>query len=811
MQVTVQRLRLWIILAASVLVVVLVGFFLFGRFQYRHVIKDLPGRLGANVSQTANGFTYSQSSQGHTLFTIHASKLLQYKNGHALLHDVAITLYGPPDSHREDRIYGADFDYDPSQGIATTKGSVEIDIQSPASQSSPNDQNTIHVKTSALTFNSKTGDAVTDAYTEFHLPKGSGNAMGANYNSKTGLLILQQKVFLQTETQGGKASILDASHLNFVRDSDQATLLNPVLDYGQEKSSADQAIVLFRKDGSAQRVDAEGHLRVTAATGAVMVAEQGHMLLDAKSNPQRVDVAGGVNFTSVTPAENMHGVATSGTLTFAPGSTGGSVLKHAQFREAVSFVDERTGLPEDAKGKVTRQLRGSVVDVDFAPEQGSKKSLAQKVLVQQNAAVVLRTIRSNAPEESTNVSGDQILAGLQNGNALKTLDGAGHTQIVSVGKDGATDTTRSNTFHMIFADAAGKPGAPAEQKKKRATGRRSEAAERQAAPAVAAQPAAQIQAATEDGNVVIRQQPVKKPGEATQPEDVLAYASHAEYHAANQLLQLRGNPRLNQGSSMQLAADAIDYHRDSGDAEGTGHVKAIYQPVAAEGQPGAASQKNAEPSHVVADRASFLRSKNQALFYGAGDQPAHLWQGGNAVWAPVIELLRDQQVLKAYGTGTGAGAVVRSDFAVSGRQGGGTAGVLRVKSETLVYSDKSREGDFHGEVEAIDGPSRIDAEDVVMMLSAKGPAAQQSQLERMVATGRVTIEQPGRKGEGSKLVYTAQSGNYVLTGTPGAPPRMVDRERGTTTGVALIFNNQSGSVEISGGKGSAVTETRVPK
>ena len=75
----------------------------------------------------------------------------------------------------------------------------------------------------------------------------------------------------------------------------------------------------------------------------------------------------------------------------------------------------------------------------------------------------------------------------------------------------------------------------------------------------------------------------------------------------------------------------------------------------------------------------------------------------------------------------------------------------------------------------------------------------------------MVFTQPGRKGDGDKLVYTADEGKYVLTGTEARPPRMWDRVHGTTTGAALIFNSQDDNVVVSGGKSSAVTETRARK
>ncbi len=163
------------------------------------------------------------------------------------------------------------------------------------------------------------------------------------------------------------------------------------------------------------------------------------------------------------------------------------------------------------------------------------------------------------------------------------------------------------------------------------------------------------------------------------------------------------------------------------------------------------------------------------------------------------------------------------------------ASVVRVHSQTLTYSDKSRQADFRGSVTAAQSDESIRADDAVLYLkpsaanagpglngpkpaentanqgTAKSAAKQNSQLDRIVATGHVVFTQPGRRGNGEKLIYSAGDGKYVLSGTETAPPQLWDRVHGTTTGEALIFSSQNDSVEVSGGKSSAVTDTRAKK
>ena len=87
-------------------------------------------------------------------------------------------------------------------------------------------------------------------------------------------------------------------------------------------------------------------------------------------------------------------------------------------------------------------------------------------------------------------------------------------------------------------------------------------------------------------------------------------------------------------------------------------------------------------------------------------------------------------------------------------------------------------------------------------------------VERVVATGHIEMEQPGRRGTGEQVVYTASDGMFVLTGTPTVLPKVVDGQRGTITGTSLRFHSGDDNVVVSNGGESGAgqrvrTETRV--
>ena len=99
------------------------------------------------------------------------------------------------------------------------------------------------------------------------------------------------------------------------------------------------------------------------------------------------------------------------------------------------------------------------------------------------------------------------------------------------------------------------------------------------------------------------------------------------------------------------------------------------------------------------------------------------------------------------------------------------------------------------------------------LMPAANPASGnggQAQVDRMTATGRVTLASAGRRGTGEQLVYSGATGDYALTGTSSTPPRITDPERGSVSGEVLIFHSRDDSVSVEGGGRETITETTAP-
>jgi lipopolysaccharide export system protein LptA len=316
----------------------------------------------------------------------------------------------------------------------------------------------IHIKTSGLVFDQNNQIATTTQHVEFSTPRGAGQAIGAVYDVHRGLLVLQSAVEL-TSDRNGDPVVVHASHAEFLRPSMQAFLLNPITHYKTDQTTADQAIVYFRKDGSAEHIDAQGHIHLKTDAGQELTCSLAKILLDLKSQPQRADVSGGVNFISTGEQsasqkqvgekkggpQQMHGNAVEGTVEFASGG----VLKHAQARNAVSFVDQQVGLADDPGGSATRELRASQVDVDFVPD-AKGHAQAEKVVAAGGATAVIHTIRTKAAAQNTTIKGDQLLATLRDGHTMTSLNGTGHTSVLDVSPNGATNLSTGDTLLVNF-------------------------------------------------------------------------------------------------------------------------------------------------------------------------------------------------------------------------------------------------------------------------------------------------------------------------------------------------------------------------
>jgi lipopolysaccharide export system protein LptA len=654
------------------------------------------------------------------------------------------------------------------------------------------------VKTSGLNFDRNTGQASTVEKVEFRLAEGRGSAVGANYDAHNGLLVLDHAVQLDVQ-RGADLVNMSAHHAVFVRNEQMCELQSASLHYRADVSNAERAKVYFRDDGSAVRLQADGGFVLVTATGGRLAAPTGTLDFDEHSQPLRGHLQGGVAIDSDNKGRKIHGTSPTMDMVFV----GKGELHSAHLERGVQIVsDEETPL---ASGPlhVHRNWASPVVDIAF---RNAGKSKVEPASIRGTGGVVVEATSqrgdgSAAPEKLT---ADDVTGEFGANGALTKLVGRGHTAIAQT-----TDTGTQQTMSGDALDARLAAGNPSESRRN-AAGRQ-----------------VQIESATVDGNVVLTQQAAAKAGVA-QPV-LRATAGHADYDSAGQWMKLTRSPRVTDGG-LELTADRLNVSQESGDAFAQGHVKATWtgDPEGSANSPktGGSEKLNANfgaqgPTHVIAEQAELKRATGTATFRGN----TRLWQQGNSIAAPVIVLDRTKQTLTAETKDPRnpvqvvmVSAVATVPGKAEARKQGGPS-VIRVRGGDLKYSSAERKAVMRagaaGHVVANTADATTVSKELELILLPPGNHAGKdgaaAQVDRMTSTGGVEISTEGRRGTGEQLVYTSETGNYVLTGTASSPPRLTDPTRGTVTGQALIFNSRDDSVSIEGDGRKTTTVTTAPK
>ncbi|HEX8811380.1 MAG TPA: LptA/OstA family protein, partial [Terracidiphilus sp.] len=755
---TIERLRTLVLVAAGVLIVALLGSLTVSKWKSRLILNEIPKKLGVDIQQEASGVTYTQARGGHTLFKIHAGRVTQLKeSGKALLHDVQIELFGA-DGSRVDHIAGGEFEYDQKAGVATAAGPVEITLMKPgvapavapkatadqaakgtalenAEQTAAAGQ--IHVKTSGLTFNQKTGTATTEQRVEFALAQGSGSATGATFDSDRGHMVLNSDVEMTIERVAQDVKIR-ARHAEFERGTLIGTMTNAQANYRGGQATAGNAKMLFREDGSAVRLDARDGFTLTTANGTHVGAPQGWLEFDEKNHPRRGHLEGGVALDSVTGGKQSHGSAPLAELEFSDLGD----LRHAHMERGVVMHSE-----EDVAGAhISRDWRSPVADMAFRAGQKGKTELAS-LSGEGGVTMTGQTRRGDGGMTPSRMSADHVTAEFGAGQQLKRVTGMGNANVAQTTATGTVQTTTGDRLEANFVQ-----GAKAAQKPSQAQG----------TGLGTGMAGGQIESATVDGNVTMTQQPAPKPGQAPQPM-LRATAAHAVYEGA--WLHLTGNPRVVNGG-LELTADKVDVAQQNdnptGDANGSaggdtfarGNVKTTWvndgrdrnSAGSADGaNSGTVGLGGKTPAHVIAAEAIFRQATGEATFRG---QQARLWQDANSVAAPMIVLDRNKRTLAAHGAGAAnpvklvlLSASGGPDSKASGQQKTDAAkqkepSVIRVRGGDLLYTDTTRKAVLHavpgGTVTAETGTATSNSDVVELaLLPAGSHVTNGAQVERM--------------------------------------------------------------------------------
>ena len=779
---TVAQVRKWLVGIAVALLVVVTASYFIAKTRVKPQLHSIPKQLGIDIQQTSEGFSLSKSEGGRTIFTIRASNAVQFKKGgHADLKNVHIVVYGKA-HERFDQIYGKEFTYDPQSGDINAIGEVNIDLQGYAEGPAKPDQappeelkNPIHVTTNSLTFNQKTGIAYTDDVVEFRSLQASGTAKGAHYDSHTNQLQLKSEVHIVTT--GDNAADIAGSSGIIQKDPRQAVLFDAAIYQPDRTLTADKLTMVFEPDNTIQHALAEGNVNIEVR------------------GPTIVDISGPRGVLNMGPQNAVQQAMVSGGAKY---NTRGENLSHGS---ADTFILD---FEADNQPKLLHMVKNARMRQE--PQPG----------------------KPGSPGQPMEIAADQLNFVLENGNELKTGDTVGKAQITifpspagakpaksapktgqDFGSANGTTVATAGKFHATFGDdnrmqrlhgspeariVSSSPGEP----DKISTSQNLD---------VSFAPDGGAEKLIQTGDFTYHE-PSPKPDTGRRA----MFADKATYTPADQILVLNGSPRAIDGG-MTTTADVIRLNRGSGEALADGGVKTTYSDL--KPQPDGALLAASDPVHVTALHMTSHSQPSVAHYTGN----VRLWQTANVVRAPVIDFDQQNRTIVAHGD---TAQSVSSLFVQQGQDG--KLSPVDVTADKLTYVDTERRARYTGSVLARSTNGTISAEQIDIYLkqadSASGDQAKASKsaipgsegpsrIDHMVATGKVVVTEPNRRGVGDRLVYTADDGKYYLTGKSAS---IFDAVHGTIWGDSLTFFSHDDRVLVESKHSSpTVTRARITK
>jgi lipopolysaccharide export system protein LptA len=696
------QLRRWFAGAIVALVCLVAVFYLYSRHRVQNALKQVPEKMGLEIQQSANGFTFSKSFQGHTLFKIEASKLVQFKGGgKGELHDVEITVYGQ-DSRRFDRITGKDFEYDALTGEVVGKGEVQIDLESnPATfgaldQSIPSVlKNPIHIRTTDLVFNQKTGDAHADGELDFSVPQANGSALGLTYVARSAVLTLNSKV--RVEVNGFSPISIMADRLTLSHTPRRLVLERPHVTEGAEHSQADKATAFLSQDNKLESVLAQGNVLIGSdrPDGGKIAARQLDLRVGADGMLHEATLLGDVHFESLAEG-GIKGSAGRTVLHFAKSN----VIKNVHADQGVILTRPATAKADRQSFEVTAPA------MDFLVAGGR---LIRSVETSGPPRIAVSSAGGAKASESAVITSGKFMATFDDKGQPATVHGGPDCRIVTKSPGKPDRVSTSQTLDAEFQRGG-------------------------------------IAALLQTGNFTYNDGQVK------------AWAGSGRYTPHSQMLLLEGSPRVTD-SGVTTTAQIVRLNRLTGTAYAEGNVKTTDISLT----PKTGLLFSAKPVHVTAESMTATRSPAMARYSGnvrlwqdanSVEAPSIEFQSDRRTIT--AERSASQRVSTSLSKTGKQGKII--PVAISADR------LTYSLAERTLHFEGTVEavtGDINMAAAKMDCYLRDRTEAIEKTKDTTSAA-----VEKIVAAGGVVITEPGRRVTGTQLVYTAAEDKFVMTGGP---------------------------------------------
>ncbi|MGC1603965.1 MAG: LPS export ABC transporter periplasmic protein LptC [Candidatus Acidiferrum sp.] len=777
------RYARWSAAVALLLACLTAGVYLKRGWQRIIERRKAPPPAPLNVEKESSGLTFSKMDGPRKIFTVEASKSTDFKDMEAsLLENVKVTIFGKT-GERHDTMQTQSCQYGKGSGSITCSGEVKIDLESAADADHAAKDPTlpsqvVHIDTRGVIFDRASGAAKTDQPVIFTFPNGSGDAVGAVYNSEEGTLNLLRNVKLKLRSPPRSDTGRTPAKAT---GSEEVQVTGSSLDFGRDE----RTIHIL---GPAEAVSRTARLTAGALT----------LEMDSTFRARRLIAVAGENgklpeLTSQRGADSLLLDADTMTAVFSPG---GWVTRM------------------DGKGSVRGSRHGELEEDEFHADAASLDlwpRVNQAKEMNLTGGVLLKT-RMNKNGDTrilqTGVLRMEFSEGKE-GEAGKPTSAETLTAGTMEWTDAAVQANTSPTRMKLQADklqlAFGPLGKP---KQLDATGNvETERATNGHPIQTATAKSGIVQLLATGGWSQMDLQGDVKLKEA----DRNAQADHVTFLRPAQSASLTGHA-VARDATTETRAPRIQFASVSGDIHAEGGVRSTdFSPN------GDVVHLAQVPANITSDTMQGNSKTGRAVYTGR----ARLWQGDSVLEADSIELLRETKILNAAGNVRAVFPQTPAPAAAGAAQSSAKkAAIWHISSATLSYSDETNMAHLEKNVVVQSPDQRIRAPEMDLYFtrgagntahSTTGATAKTGaqQISRAVGTGGVIVDQGGRRATAERGEYTASDGKFVMS---GGNPTLYDSSEGTTTGRQLTFFLADDTIIVDSENGlRTLTKHRVEK
>jgi lipopolysaccharide export system protein LptA len=752
--------------------------------RLKQQLKDAPAapkKLPPGTDGAASDWVYEDTRDGKNRVSIKAKDFKQVE-GKMQLTGVELHLFNK-DAKKYDLVKSGSAEFDQKGNELYSPGDVEITMNVPAEKpdNEPPSGRLMSIKTSGVHFDSKTGRSTTDKPTTFGFDRGDGKCVGAEYDPNTRELHMKSAVEVVWRGSDPKTKPMKVVTDDLVyKERESKVFLSP-------RSGLTRDTLTLNAGPAVVTLDNKGVIHVVETVNAQGSDHQpkknldyaaDHLLILFDDN-QVQKIIGTQNARLISTADNGVTTMTADRVDMDfDTSTKDSVLTTAV--STGHSVVESKPLVKSGDPPETRILKSNVINTKMRP--GGQEIEA----VETGGPGSLEFVPSRPNQPHRWMNGDKIWIAYGPQNQIQTFRSVNvATRTEKPKKPDAKQTPPPALTWSKELVAHFQPNSSQIDKLEQTTDFRYEEGDRR------------------------------------------ARANRALLDQQKNAIDLTGLARV-WDTTGSTDADHIFMDQKNGDFSADGNVRSTRMPDKKKDDTSGMLNQD-EPLHGIAKKMVSTDNNTKIRYEGN----VVLWQGANRLTADVVDIDRDDDVLKAHGhvvsqlmekekgsQGTGkpgsqeSGVGSREKTGKSGSQGVKESGSQGVKAQAktngapvftivrapdLIYTDDDKLAYYKGGVLLDRGPTRVASRELKAYLRDDD---NDSSLDHAFADGDVTIVNTAidrtRTGTSQHAEYYVDDAKVVLE---QGQPKLVDTKSGTSQGKQLIWYSDEDKLEVNGAVG----------